>query len=320
MKKTLIVFIGILALLLSGCGKTTTASKFNSPAASQTTMTSETTEQPTPIPTVTPTTLLESTPVNTMDTLSEVSMDINYFKPIKECFIRYEFKVEQDGTKDGFIVQGEYDLNMDGNSDTITLFLRNNSGRDKDIQAYIQVNNIKKEFYMDYSLDGEARIIDLDSNDKFLEIAFSDEGPSDDPHYVFYRYDGSDLYKIGSIDNYALINGKGSLLASSQISRFKPVFYSAWFEIENNIFIQKVNSIEKFIGKNYTFDGGEAYFMPTEQIPEKFEAKWEEPRQFDASEIKIINIYFYPGDRTLNYYFVEFPNGEKGMLYFWIGD
>ena len=275
---------------------------------------------------VPPTTSHVNTISETTDEKKEKDLEkisINNFKPIKESFIMYDFDEKINGTKEeplSFTVQGEYDLNQDGSLDTINIFLRSCLGREKNVQTYIQVNDIKKEIYMDYTLDGEVRIIDLDPNDKFLEIAYFDEGPSGDPHYNFYRYDGNELYNIGGLDSSTLFNGEGKLLPGSVVSKFEPKFYSAWYEIEDNQFVKRINNIGSYMGKTYKFNGGEAYFIPTKEMPNNFEPRWEEQRQFEASEIKVIDVYFYPEDRNLNFYFVEFPNGGKGMLYFWMGD
>lgn len=42
-------------------------------------------------------------------------------------------------------------------------------------------------------------ITDLDSGDNHLEIALADEGPSNDPHTIFLRWDGTDLISLGEV-------------------------------------------------------------------------------------------------------------------------
>lgn len=250
--------------------------------------------------------------------------DIEDFKPILQCFIKYGFTVKLNGTEKepiSFLVEGKHDLNQDGWPDDISVLTVGDFGRDKEIQTYIKVNEVKQEFYMDYTHNGEVRLVDLDKRDKFIEIAIFDEGPSGDPHYKIFRYDGQKLHEIGQIDSGALMDGQGKLLSQFTVSRFSPRFYSAWCEISNNTFVQKTNDIGKYLGKNYWFDGGEAFFTPLQGMPVNFEPTWGETEQFEATSIKLIDVYFsYAEDRVLNYYFVEFANGERGMLYFWIGD
>lgn len=251
-------------------------------------------------------------------------MDIKNFKPLQESFIKYDFKVKKNGSEsrpNSFFVEGEYDLNQDGKPDKINIMIKGFGDTDgEEVQAYIEVNGIKQDFYMSYSTDGEVRIFDLDKNDKFFEVAIFDEGPSGDPHYDFFRYDGERLYTIGGIDSRSLCNGEGKLLPWLAISRFEPIFYSAWLEIDNDALVEKSNDITGYLGKKYKFSGGDAYFMPCDEIPKDFEPMWSEPKEIQACELEIIDIFFYPDSRVLNYYFVELSNGERGMLYFWIGD
>lgn len=42
--------------------------------------------------------------------------------------------------------------------------------------------------------------------------------------------------------------------------------------------------------------------------------------EFSGTEAKILNIYMNEDDRTLNWFYIELVGGEKGLLYFWIGD
>ncbi|MDQ2088249.1 hypothetical protein RBH29_17635 [Herbivorax sp. ANBcel31] len=319
-----LLICSIIFFSVTGCDNTQEieGTKRSQETVDLTTPTEETTIQPTPT---------EISPQNTTEDVDILEnedidkMDIKNFRPLQDSFINYDFNVEVNGTKSepiSFLVEGEYDLNQDGQPDKIELLLDGFYKRsgDQEIQTYIEVNGIKQEFYMDYSFNGEVKIINLDKNDEFLEIAYFDEGPSGDPHYVFYRYDGKRLYKIGSIDSGALTNGEGKFLSWFNTSRFEPSFYSAWYEIENDKFVQKSNDITKYLGKNYEFAGGEAFFMPCDEMPKDFSPTWNEMEQFEACELKIIDIFFYPDSRTLNFYFVELENGETGMMYFWIGD
>lgn len=88
---------------------------------------------------------------------------------------------------------------------------------------------------------------------------------------------------------------------------------------------EKINNkyIDGYLGKKYTFherDNG-VFFIPMKEIPEDFEPKWNDMRSFETTELTLIDICFpYYDNRLLNFYFVELANGERGMLYFWVGD
>lgn len=104
---------------------------------------------------------------NSLDKAPEV------FKWIKDSFIDYEFKVSEN--QDLFIISGEYDLNDDGIKDAINLNLKGHDNRRE--ESYIEVNGIRRYLYMDHTYDGEVKLLDLDKNDNFIEVAFLMKGP-----------------------------------------------------------------------------------------------------------------------------------------------
>jgi hypothetical protein len=55
-------------------------------------------------------------------------------------------------------------------------------------------------------------IIDLDTRDRYKEIAVYTPGPSDDNEYVIYWYDGKQLHRIGDISANITIQGNGIVL------------------------------------------------------------------------------------------------------------
>lgn len=258
-------------------------------------------------------------PQNILKNYSESLTILEDFKSLKDCFIDYKFKIREKS--DSFIIKGKYDINNDGKKDKINLVLQKHS--DTRVETYMEVNGIKQEIYMSYTYDGEIHLVDLDENDNFIEIVFFDEGPSADPTYHIYRYDGNELYNIGYVCDKTLINGNGKIIPSGFLSNFEPVFYSNWLEIENNKLILKDKDIDEYLGKRYTLHEIEngVFFVPMEEIPEDFEPKWNDMGGFETTELTLIDIYFpYDSSNLLNFYFVELANGERGMLYFWVGD
>lgn len=245
---------------------------------------------------------------------------IEDFELVENKFIDYKFKIEEE--QDSFTIVGEYDLNGDGNQDKINLKLQKNT--DTNVDTYIEVNGIKEEIYMSYTLDGETRLIDLDEGDGFIEVVYFDEGPSADPTYFFYRYDGEKLYKIVDVEDGALVNGQGKIIPSNYLSNFEPIFYSAWLEIENNEFLLKERDTDEYLGKDYRLhDSTNALFVPMEEIPDDYSPSWNEDNLIDLEgiELTLIDIHFPDFDENiLNFYLVELEDGERGMLYFWIGD
>ena len=120
-------------------------------------------------------------------------------------------------------IQGEYDLNGDGQVDKIDALLK----ADYMDGGYIEVNDIKVPLELD-SPFGEMHIIDIDTRDSFYEIAIFDDGPSGDPCFIFYRYDGKDLYRLGVIDRGAVMDGQGKFISwFHKANYFKPHFFCA---------------------------------------------------------------------------------------------
>ncbi|MBH1941501.1 hypothetical protein I5677_11410 [Mobilitalea sibirica] len=250
-------------------------------------------------------------------------LSLRIFKGLKNFFIDVDLQYEISGTQENpvfYRINSEYDLNMDNQPDKIEFFL-NGTLNKRNKSPYIKVNGIKLDIYMDYTYNGEVGILDLDEKDGFIELAYLDEGPSGDPHYVFYRYNGTSLYELGEIDAYSLMDGQGHLISGFHLSDVQPVFYSAWYEIMDNRFVKKNHDLSEYIGKSYEFNGGEAYFIPKDNLNDPLELRWEWEaiKNFEPTTLKLLDIHI-PYDRTLNFYLVEFPNGERGLLYFWIGD
>ncbi len=266
-------------------------------------------------PTITP-----SNSISEEQNTEEFSDNLAAFNELEDSFLDPKFIVTEIGTDDitGYLIEGNYDLNSDNTIDNIKIDLKYDGVE----TSSIEVNTCKLEFYMVDPIGGKVRIIDLDKNDNFIEIACFDAGPSGDPIYVFFRYDGEKLYELGSIDAGALVNGEGIVISGFHISKqFKPLFCSAWFEIEDNKLVIRNNDTKKYLGQTYDFIGGEGYFTPYEEIPQNPQITWENSKNFEAGKVKIIDILnLDDNNRILNFYYVEFSSGETGLLYFWIGD
>jgi len=320
-KKIVIILLGaVLLLTMSACKKSenvdnmkTVISSPPSPTIAPV-ITSTSTPNPTStlIPTLNPTVVptIAPTKVPTIQEITKKTVgDITTYKKLVDCFLDYKFKTSKTQ------VEGNYDLNQDGKLDVIKLDLKI---KDEVMDPYLEVNGKKIKFYMDSP--GAVQIVDLDKKDKYLEIACFDAGPSADECYHLFRYTGKKLYKLGTIDAGALINQQGKLISSFDLTRyFKPYFCSAWYEIEHYTLVYYPNDTKKYIGKIYNYLGGQAFFIPCKKKPDADNITWDGIKEYDPVQLKLIDI-LYPYERTLNFFYVELPTGEKGLLYFWIGD
>lgn len=100
-------------------------------------------------------------------------------------------------------------------------------------------------------------------------------------------------------------------------------FFSAWGEFKNNEYVITNHDVEEYMGKTYEVDAS-GFFVPLDNNPENYSdyMNWDQEtlREFEATKIKLLDIYVSEDERSLNSFYVELPDGEKGLLYFWIGD
>lgn len=244
------------------------------------------------------------------------------FVMMDEFIKDYTFDLSYDESLDyyqrTYYVNGEYDLNGDGIADKISAVLK--AGYEDG--SYLEVEGINLILYHE-NPSGEVYIYDIDSRDNYCNIAIYDDGPSGDPYFSFYQYDGNNLSYIGTIDRYALTDGQGKFISWFHLSsRFTPQFYSAWGEFKDGEYIINHHDISQYIGKTYEFDGM-AYFIPMDYFPDNYfeHTVWdpEALKEFDTTQIKLLDIYIDKDYPVLNWFYVEMPDGERGLLYFWIG-
>lgn len=247
---------------------------------------------------------------------------IEDFSVLDKHFKDYIFDVSFDENLEfydrTYTIHGSYDLNRDGEEEQISALLKQRAD-----ESYIEVNGIKVFLYP-MSPTGEVQIIDLDNRDDYMELAIFDDGPSGDPEFKFFRYNGKELTSLGSIERGGLMDGQGKLISWFNLSNhFEPHFYSAWGVLSEGKFVTTNHDVDQYIGKNYKISGS-GFFVPLETNPvNHFEyTDWnhETIREFNNTEIMLLDIYISPEDRTLNWYYIELAEGERGLLYFWIGD
>lgn len=250
---------------------------------------------------------------NIIESFSEID------KYIKDYTFDVSYEEDLELGQRVYSIHGKYDLNGDGEADSINAVLIT----DNEDGSYIEINGMKVELNL-YNPTGVANIIDLDSEDGYTEVAIFDDGASGDPAFTFIRYDGTKLYTLGTIDRHALMDGKGKFISWFHLANnFKPQFFSALGEFKNNEYVITNYDVEQYIGETYEVYGT-GFFVPLDFNPEDYfeHLVWdsENLREFKATKIKLLGIHISPDDPTLNWFYVELPDGEKGLLYFWIGD
>lgn len=285
--------------------------------------TSQSETRPTITPTVEPTKASDNnvtpTPIVTANQGSEEGFDgLTNYKHFQDAFFDYDFTYTRKGTdpyNQIIKVEGNYDLDLDNKEDSIIL----NLDYTKE-DSTIEVNGISFDFHIDTYMEGEVKLVDLDKNDNYIEIACYDAGPSADDIYIFFRYDGKSIKEIGRLPITSYTNEAGRLVSIFDVSwQFEPPFCSGWYDIVDNELQYSANSIEEYKGKIYDYKGGYAFFIPMEEQPKDLDwsiLNWEmeNGKEYKPDKVKIIDVWHQ------NYYYVEFSSGETGLLYFWIGD
>ena len=202
-------------------------------------------------------------------------------------------------------------MDGDGKEDIINAVLK-----PRDDSSYIEVNGLEVSIYPDHPT-GEIFIIDMDSRDNYLEVAVFDDGPSGDPIYMFFRYDGKELYSVGSIDEFAYMDGQGKFISILICLNILNQSFIFWKEHKDGEFASYSHDVEQYIGRYFILNGN-GYFVSLEESPDDYYKyvtwDYETIRDFKDVNIRLLDIY---GSSS---YYVELPNGERGLLYFWTGD
>ncbi len=318
-KKLIIIILAILIpALFVGCNFTEEKNVVDTSISSTPAIV---TKSPTKSPTLTPTTVTTkapstqtSEPTITYDSLK----DLSGFKAINDCFISTNSNtLTNENSKPYFDAKVSADLNKDGKKDDIHLVL---SGVE---DSYIEVNQTKLATFIDRSSLAcdpvILHLVDLDRSDSYTDIACLSKGPGGVCNYQLFRYDGSKLYFLGETLSETLINESGKLIPMTYYStQFKPLFCSAWYEIKDNTLVLHKNDTKELMNQSYAYEKWEVptFFMPCETIPTTTRNLKGEELNLDSCQITILDVLYDSDSRELNYYFVQLPTGEKGLLYF----
>lgn len=131
----------------------------------------------------------------------------------------------------------EADLDGDGIIDIVRLYTYDDGGEyDDHYEAVLQVNDIYDDIY-GAIFEVHFNIVDIDEGDRYLEIAVSEYGFSDDYLTHFFHYDGKNIIPIGTIegfygymhlidsDGWIEIPGDGSVKTSTRGSILQTWFF-----------------------------------------------------------------------------------------------
>lgn len=156
----------------------------------------------------------------------------------------------------------EFDLDNDGEIDKITLrhIVNEEEETSVDRDYYTLEYNGKTVYERWYGM-GNVGIVDLDDTDECLEVWVYDEGPSDDPCYIFYRKDGNEMVELGvfEVDRAFYTDGKGRILAADRLMPWvEPSVFDSYYTIENNKF--EKHELDFSYNKDFEYTSTEGFF------------------------------------------------------------
>ncbi|MDP4094579.1 MAG: YARHG domain-containing protein [Bacillota bacterium] len=145
----------------------------------------------------------------------------------------------------------KFDLNGDGQTDDVE-YIKNSEGKDT---FSLRVNNSILKAYGS-NLSEKFTITNFSGRRGFYDIVIYEDGPSDDPMFSFYYYNGKDIIKMGTCDGYQLKpDGHGKLYSTySYIPGVEMISGQtipiSWYEISNDHKLEiKYQDKNKLIGQ-----------------------------------------------------------------------
>lgn len=116
-----------------------------------------------------------------------------------------------------FIKNFKTDLNGDGKKDNIVLIETKDTG-----EFTLKVNKSIIRDKSNAEIDGFI-IVDIDTTDKYQEIAVHTPGESDDDVYLIYWYDGNDIKLMGNLTRWPDFKGDGTVMVGDWMG-----FWTKW--------------------------------------------------------------------------------------------
>lgn len=205
----------------------------------------------------------------------------------------------------------EFDLDNDSETDKITL--RHIVNEDENIYSsdrdYYALEYNGKSIYDHWYGMGIVGIIDLDNTDNILEIWVYDDGPSDDPCYIFFRKVGNEIIEIGSVevDLSFYVDGKGRILAADRgMPWVEPSVYDCYYTIENNEFIK--NDLDFSYDKLFEYTSEECFFTENLENLENFK---KDDTEVDDLVKKAEKYNINKLDKNTKFKIIEFTEREQ---------
>jgi len=140
-------------------------------------------------------------------------------------FLQFNFAQSQN-----FVFTAQADLNSDNIPDKINL-------SETDYAYTLNINGIKITGEFDVEGLNGFKIIDINKNDVFKEIAVHASGPSDDDEYNLYRFNGKEIYFLNKLKGNPTFNGNGIV--------YLDFWEGFWMRRDKFVFDKKVKKLKR---------------------------------------------------------------------------
>lgn len=246
--------------------------------------------------------------------------DLNQYELIRIYGIEHNLDVVQtlfsDGTVDTMEYNGVFESGVNGRQDNIHVQLkfRNTTLR----TSVLEVNGrtVEYEFFNPYNI----HFVDLDKADDSYELVVRDDGPSDDPVNVVFRYTGQSLIYLGEIAPYALLDGQGNLV-TEYFKLFDPplVFETASVD-DDGLQSRSVDNVDALTAEYKIAHSFETYFATADEVNASSILNFDRDVTYieKGSNVKIYD-YQLDDFNKLLWFDIEL-DGVRGYMYFYLGD
>ena len=310
--KQIVAVLATTILLSTGCGNADDSSTIDNSNQIETTTQANDTSNTSDVLNEKESTSAEVTTDATEDTTenTDTSPDVDImttkgFIPLSQAIESYVFEKEDsmfiyaDST-----YRGEYRLCCEAKDIIVIKF-------DYDMsEGYVEVNGEKESFYA--TAISNVAIVDIDKTDSYKEIALYDEGPSDDPAIILFRYCDGELYNLGEFygrydHDYVLFDHEGKILsADGYIDFLDTKIVAKYYEVKGNKSVSVSADTSGALNKSYRVSKDMSVAFSTS----KDHVDLENIITIKAGE-KIVLLEAYEG---LVEFYVELPDGTKGYI------
>ncbi|MBN1892762.1 MAG: hypothetical protein JW780_08275 [Clostridiales bacterium] len=251
---------------------------------------------------------------------AEDALDYLDYVPIQDhaiLFLTMEYDLD---TGSG---HATYDMDRDGAKDTILFEVNEITG-----SASVSVNGETENFYID--IFGAAFLIDIDRGNDYVDLMIFDRGPSEDPVYYIFRYDGTSLTRLGDIYGDLRCDRAGRIVSNQGISWYTyPAMVYSRAEVVNGSIIYHSVDRTHYIGDSFVFrrEIGEDYgtWMEETTVVPAYDAYLYGPSATNiivdaGTEFTILDVSEFSAGSSPNWYYVRLEDGRTGVFYYMKGD